>query len=65
MDYVVIGNQMFINGDEVHHQRWDTTGTVHVFNDFRPDESQAEVQWHGINTADELELVADQLQVLS
>lgn len=29
------------------------------------DEAQAEVQWHGTNVADELELVADQLQVLS
>lgn len=54
-------DQFFCDGDEVYHHGWDTTGTVHVPNDNRP----AEVQWHGTNVADELDRVADQLEILS
>lgn len=61
---VQYGDQVFLDGDRVYHQQWDTYGTVHVFNDNNPRTTDAEVQWDNTDTADELDLVADHLQLI-
>ena len=54
----------FRDGQKVTHRRWTDDdgkplrGTVRLFPDALADEASGEVQWHGIFAADELDLVA-------
>lgn len=56
------------DGQRVRHQRWGATGTVRAF-DLTGEErasgdvAQAEVVWDGSMVADELELVAANLEL--
>lgn len=56
----------FHDGQRVTHRSWTNNGqpqqgTVHVFADAAPDEASAEVRWDGTCVADELDLVADDI----
>lgn len=49
------------HGDRVTHNRWGSTGTVHTNSAAQPDEASAEVRWDGTCVADDLDLVANDL----
>lgn len=58
----------FAHDQRVQHQTWTDdnkaplVGTVRLFRDAKPGTPAGEVQWAGYLAADQLELVADQLE---
>jgi hypothetical protein len=60
----------FEHGARVRHQVWTdgqgapAVGTVHVFPDAGPNEVSAEVRWDGCFVAEQLDLVAEQLELI-
>ena len=65
-----MGSTTFRHGDRVRHRAWsaesgkDVTGTVYVFPDAEPGTVAAEIRWDGSVVADELALVAPQLELI-
>ena len=58
--------QHFAHGSRVRDRRTGRLGTVRLFEpDPDPDTARGEVRWDGLFVADELDLVADHLELVS